>query len=246
MQISITPSLTQAEKDLKALAQKVLPAALIGAINDQAFATREAIHNEMGRVFDKPTPYTLRSNVVEKATAGRPEAWVGLRKDGGFRQALAHEYSGGSRRFKKIEGKFRSLGLVPDGYIVVASKYLDVDGYGNVSPALYRKIANQDWRGRVGSQAYFTSTKKSRRGKARYQSTYIQMPPKNRSGHVPGIYQRIDNAEGGGTLRPILLFVRPGSYERAIKLEDIATRVNANRKQYLANAMAYRIARALA
>ena len=208
-------------------AQKQAAYALVQTINDLAFKVREETHLEMGSTFDRPKPnFTLRSIVVEKATKAKPWAWVGLRKDGGFRKSLSAHFTGGPRRFKKFEGWLRSLGAIKPGDIAVPTDNARFDQYGNQTLGEIKAIMGASWRtDRVTKGLAATVTKG--RGKRAASIGYFIIPSSNMKGLEPGVYRRIRVGKGTD-VQMVVAFVRPGDYDRVIRLEEIAARAGVN------------------
>lgn len=220
MKIQITHNSKAVKDFFSGVVNRQMPFAMQQTINSLAFKIREETINEMQTEFDRPKPnFTLRSIEVEKATNKQaPEAWVGLRKKGGFRRALAHELIGGSRAWKKVEGAFTKLGVLPEGMQMVPSRALNLDIYGNIPLGLLRRLLKEPWREKIqqNNRARF-STGSKQRGKNK-GSGYFVVHPGDRTKLSPGIWLR----DSAGGIQPVIMFVRKGKYRRAIDLEDIA------------------------
>lgn len=225
MKIEISANISQGSQYFRGL-QKQITYAAIQTANELAFKVREATHDEMQSVFDRPKPnFTLRSMVVEKANRMKPYAWVGLRKDGGFRRSLSAHFTGGNRHFKKFEGWLRSIGALPPGMIALPSDNVSLDQYGNVPLRTIRAIMGGNWVTKIASGAMVTGAKK-RRTKGVASLGYFVIPQSAEArGLSPGIYERV---RVGGATSARLMFVfgnRRDGYQRVIKLEEIANRV---------------------
>jgi hypothetical protein len=94
------------------------------ALTTSAFAVNDRLKKEMSGTFaGGATGYTLRSFKVIKADKATLTAEVNLRTDapdGGtkYAKALAHLFTGGARKYKKIEGWLHGRGLMPAGLVV--------------------------------------------------------------------------------------------------------------------------------
>jgi hypothetical protein len=241
MKIEITADSKGVQSYFEGVAKRQMPFALMRTINDLAFKVREDVHQAMGGVFDRPKPnFTLRSIVVEKATKGNPSAWVGLRKDGGFRQSLSHHFMGGGRRFKKFEGWLRAMNVISTGIIAVATDNARKDAYGNQALSEIRAIMSASWRMDRVSKG-FSATITRGRGKRAAAIGYFMIPTRNQKGLEPGVYRRI-RAGKGTAVQMVVAFVKPGQYDRVIQLEEIAARagvnVSATFAKHLSNAIA--------
>jgi len=214
------------------IAQRQLPYAMQQTLTSLAFKIRTDTHDEMRSLFDRPTPnFALRSIVVEKATKAQPWAWVGLRKDGGFRKALAHEMSGGTREWKKMEGALLKLGM-PRGLTAVPGEAAPLNSYGNMTAAYVKAMLN----------GLMTGVSKKRRGSGGVIVGFFMVLPGNKSRLHPGVWER---HKDGRTyrVRPILMFVRSARYRKLIDLQRIGNETLArDGREILANQIARAIA----
>ncbi len=214
------------------IAQRQLPYAMRQTLTSLAFKIRTDTHDEMRSLFDRPTPnFALRSIVVEKATKAQPWAWVGLRKDGGFRKALAHEMSGGTREWKKMEGALLKLGM-PRGLTAVPGEAAPLNSYGNMSAAYVKAMLN----------GLMTGVSKKKRGSGGVIVGFFMVLPGNKSRLHPGVWER---HKDGRTyrVRPILMFVRSARYRKLIDLQRIGNETLArDGREILANQIARAIA----
>lgn len=233
MKIDIAISGKQTSAAMKA-AQKQATYAAIQTINSIAFSVRSATHEVMADVFDRPKPnFTLRSMVVEKATKLKPWAWVGLRKDGGFRQSLSAHFIGGRRRFKGFEGWLRSLGVIRPGYIAVPTDNARLDSYGNQALSEIKAIMSASWRTDRATKGLAATVTKGK-GKRAASIGYFMIPSNNMRGLSPGVYRRIRVGKGTD-VQLVVAFVKPGEYDRTIKLEEIAQAAGAGAGTIFAN-----------
>lgn len=219
MKIEITHNSPEVRDFFKRVVDRQMPFAMQQTINSLAFKIRQDTISDMQTVFDRPKPnFTLRSMEVEKATSKQaPEAWVGVRKQGGFRRALAHELMGGSRDWKKVEGAFFKMGVLPGGMQMVPSRSLSLDNYGNIPLGLLRRLLKEPWREKIqqNNRARF-STGSKQRGKNK-GSGYFVVQPGDKTKLTPGIWLR----DSTGGIEPIIMFVRTGRYRRVIDLANI-------------------------
>jgi hypothetical protein len=224
MKIEITSNIGPSSRYFKSLTKQIEYAGIQTA-NQLAFAVRQEAHSDMARIFDRPKPnFTLRSMVVEKATRMKPYAWVGLRKDGGFRRSLSAHFTGGDRRFKKFEGWLRAIKALPDGMIALPSSNMPLDQYGNIPVGTIRKIMNAGWSSKLGSGALVAAGAK-RRTKRVASLGYFVVPYSDKAkGLTPGVYERLRIGKST-SVKIAIIFGKKGQYDRVIKLEEIAARV---------------------
>lgn len=207
------------------------------ALTRTAVKVRDAEVAEMRDVFDRPTPFTLRSIFTAKATPNNLVATVGIASDsGGFRPAtswLRWQVYGGLRTQTGVERLLVSAGAMRADDRAVPGKAARLDAYGNISSGLIGQILSQlridssTGSTRKLTQFAFEDTKKQRRlkqnkirrayGKAGGQFVAF---PQGRGKLLPGIYQAEGRDFGAklgygrnGKLRPILIFVSKAEYE---------------------------------
>ena len=235
MTITITTNTRAVSTWLQSIVTRQLPFALTQTVNSLAFKVREDAHAEMRSVFDRPTPFALRSMEVIKARSKSQSAWVGLNLDDRFHRALAHQFTGGDRRWKRMEGALLAKGLMLPGMIAVPPRNPrpeDVNAYGNIKPS--RVVQLISYFGAFGEQGYranMTDSRKSqlakrKRSKQGYVTIggveYILSRGKGRNNNLPaGIWAK--TGTHGVVIKPVLLFVRKGTYQRRIDLHRIGT-----------------------
>lgn len=222
-----------------------LKEATADALNDTAFMLRREMQAEMGRVFDRPTPYILRSVQVKKATALTMRAEVGPEYMGGKgvdpAKVLAAEVAGGRRRDKRSEVALRRVGILPPGYVTtIPEKPLpgSDDGRGNLrGPFITQLLSYFAAFGEQGYRANMTQKRKDKlanvgRTANGYKTIngvqYFVSPVgmrgvsdmKNRARHLaPGIWAR--SGTHGSNVRPVLMFVRLPTYAVKLSMEKI-------------------------
>lgn len=104
---------------------------------------RDAENKAMQAAFDRPTPYTLRALQVVPATKHRLQAELRFKEGFGGTPGwkyLGPEVQGGPRRYKGFERALQRAGLLKGGEMVVPSKRIARDGYGNVPGGIYTRI----------------------------------------------------------------------------------------------------------
>jgi len=152
MQIDIRWDVEKLRRDISA-DRKQVPYATSRAINSVLKYASSAVTAEMQRVLDRPTPWTLNSYRVLKAT--RKDDLVGIvgfknvdykGGPGGVKRNEAGVYlqplmSGTARQPKGLERLMRSRGILYQNEFLVPSKFQKLDSYGNVSRGVMQKIA---------------------------------------------------------------------------------------------------------
>lgn len=136
MKGSVSSNIAQVRRDLvNDLKQERY--AVVVALNGTAFAIRDKIVEVMRRVFDRPTPYVLKSVLVRKATRENLAVEVYIDFYGGGKavapeKILLAEVFGGQRRNKRAELALQRAGLMLPGMVMVPAAAAPTDGYGNV------------------------------------------------------------------------------------------------------------------
>ncbi len=262
---SVQHNLDALARQLDDKARRQLPFATAKALTRTAYDIRAETLREMGAKFDRPTPYTLRSMQVEIATKGYPVATVGLRidtpgKGTPWNKALAHQFTGGGRAWKRFEQALFRAGVLPKGMAAVPGGGAPLDAYGNLQRGLitqllayfsafgeqgYRanmtdrrraKLANQGLSAqgfkRINGVVYFIS-----RGKG-WQLGARRGWVNGREQHLPpGIWAK--TGTHGADLKPVILFVRRPVYQPRIDLRRIGARVIGQRfERHLREALA--------
>lgn len=196
------------------------------ALNTTAFAINDRLKKDMASTFKGgATAYSLRAFKVIKADKATLTAEVNLRTDtpdGGnqYAKALGHLFTGGQRKYKKLEGWLRGRGLLPNGLTVAPGAGMPLDGYGNM-----RRSTLTEMLGVVGSQRpNLRVYRRTGAGKAQKSTGYFVALPGNRAHKHPGIYKRIETGSKS-TIMPMVLYVDPASYRKFIDLEKLGREV---------------------
>jgi hypothetical protein len=192
-------------------------------LNRTAAVVLKDEQQEMRRVFDRPTDYTLNSLMIEYAARDRLVARVRF-KDGIGNQTRSPErwvgigVRGGGRPMKASEGRLSREVLGGQQNYLVPTKFAPLDGYGNVNRGALIKILSSL---RALGDASKSATRRSRgrRRKEEYFAVYRARP-----GLKPGIYQRMKTAFGRGVI-PIFFFAKSQpKYSRRFDFDATAQR----------------------
>lgn len=192
------------------------------------------------------TAYSQRAFRIVFATREKLEARVELRTDAPSKgtpwdKALAHLFTGGTRAFKKMEGAFRRIGVLPDGFMVVPGDACPLDSFGNPPVAFIRMLLSylQAAELTLGYKANMTQKKREKmaeigRSERGYKSingvvyfvsrgpgVYFNAGRNHKRQHLPaGVWEK--SGIHGAEVRPVFLFVRAGTWGRMIDLKRIA------------------------
>lgn len=196
------------------------------ALNTTAYAISDRLKKDMAATFKGgATAYTLRAFKVIKADRATLTAEVNLRTDtpdGGtqYAKALAHLFTGGQRKYKKLEGWLRGRRLLPAGLTIAPGAGMPLDGYGNM-----RRGALTEMLGVIGTQrANLRVYRRTGAGKAQKAVGYFVILPGDKSKKHPGIYKRIETG-ATSTITPMVLYVDPKSYRKFIDLDKLGREV---------------------
>lgn len=234
--------------------------AYANAINDAAFQARKAMQAELRSNFDRVTPFVASAPKVFKATADdltasiRPtldtrKVWSNSGKVGVDPQdVLQAQEFGGRRRDKRSEVVLRRAGILHAGWqtAIPRTPYPGSDdGRGNLRGAfLVQLLSYLQTFGEQGYKANMTAKRKAgvQRGTAkqagrRYFVSYGRWRDGRSSHLAPGIWAA--SGTGGVDVRPVLMFVRPGTYRPRISMERIAS--TADLQGYLDRRVRFRI-----
>lgn len=119
--------------------------ALADAINHTGYQARKALHTEMASVFDRPTPWTLKSVQLLEAKPQKLQAslWINdypVTKDLAPDKWLKAQVFGGPRSSKGLDVLLRAKGILPAGMFAFPAIGARLDRYGNLSPGHIAQI----------------------------------------------------------------------------------------------------------
>jgi hypothetical protein len=232
--------------------------AMAKTLTQIATLSKDEVRNEMGRVFDRPTPFTLSSLFVKPAKRDALVATMGVKDQAAGKSTrapsafLKEHFFGGRRTYKKMEGAFRRAGMLKDDQMIVPGGGAQLDAFGNVSRGLIVQLIS--YFGAFGEQGYkanATAASKKRRAKFgkvvdRQDSTkkyktirgvvYFYSPGpgmvNGKMQHLPaGIWQK--KGLHGVDISPVLLFVKPAGYSQKIDIQAITQKVHSNQLEKL-------------
>jgi hypothetical protein len=184
---------------LRDLTDTQIPKAIAVALNRTAWDVRQAQIAEVPQAFDAPTPFIAKGIFYTKATAARQYAVAGweTKRD----PIITPHVEGGARSLKKSEIALRARGIMDGGLWMVPGPAAPKDRYGNLTRGfiqeLFHRINDLATSGRSGT--WFVGGK--------------------RLGASPGIWRK-----KGGTIEPLLFFVRQPQYQKRYDFSGIAER----------------------
>ena len=252
LQLTIrTENLDKVREALARLSGPQARQAYANAINDTAFKVRGEMQKELRSRFDRVTPFIANAPKVFKATPDKLTASIAptldsrnLPSTGGKvgvdpQQVLQAQEFGGSRRDKKSEVALRRAGILLPGWqtAIPRDPYPGSDdGRGNLRGAFITQLLS--YLQAFGEQGYKSNMGDKRKRNMRnqqgignistrkvYKTTlgvrYFVSYGRSRGHHLaPGIWAASGTHDA--QLRPVLMFVRPGTYRPLISMERIA------------------------
>lgn len=234
---------SQVVRGLDRLQREQIPFAMALALTQTAKDVQAAEQKEMRDVFDRPTPYTLRSLFLRPATKQRLEAQVFFKDESGTTgkgtpatKYLLPQVFGGLRNQKRFERALQRSAKLPPGHdqeiYAVPGEGARLDSFGNLSRGqivqilsdlrLLEQVAgakqNRLTRAEVAARRA-GGDKRVRYKRAKY---FIGAPG---DGRLPlGVWEYIRSAFGRG-IRPVLIFVSRPQYEPRFDFFDVGRRV---------------------
>jgi hypothetical protein len=202
-----------------------LPYVMAVSLTKTAQAAKADLRQEMVRVFDRPTPYTLNSLYIQPATKQRLMSRVYIKDEAGkgnpATKFILPEVEGGKRSLKGFEVALQRRGVLPAGMYCVPGAGVKLDRYGNIPGSTIVQILSYF---KAFSEVGFTAniTAKGKAKKLKKGTAYFAITKEG--GHLaPGIYHRASSA-WGAPIKPIIMFVRQPGYRTRFRFYDVGQR----------------------
>lgn len=202
------------------------PYVMARTISRTAVKVKAAEVDEMRRVFDRPTPYTLSGVYVKTASKSDLTArvWLKDKSQAGKGTAavdfLWPQVHGGDRQLKRFELALQYAGYLPRGWYCVPGGAAKKDRYGNMEKSQIVQILSY-FQAMHDERAWMTEKRKMKLAKGTKTTrgyAYFFMPPGK---HLhPGIYQRTSFAWGSSP-KPVLIFVKRTRYEKRYDFHQV-------------------------
>lgn len=208
--------------------QKQVRFAAAVTLTKVAQVAREDQYEQMRRVFDRPTRFTLNSLFLKRATPNDLEAVVYLKDTNGPNgHYLLPQIRGGSRVPKPFELALQRSGVLPNGYVAVPASGARIDAYGNMERGQIIQVLSflQSF-AEQGYAANATPEKRKRlaRGSKKRQGFAYFVSGREKGKRLPlGIWQRTHFGMGTA-IRPVLLFYRRVHYRAVYEFAQGAHR----------------------
>ncbi|RYF60529.1 MAG: hypothetical protein EOO27_05535 [Comamonadaceae bacterium] len=261
----------EVEAQLRKLSGTAMKQAQADALNDTGHQARRMLIKELKSEFDNPTPFIYRSPKFVPATPDRLSIAVlptvdarNLPSKGGKvgvdpQHVLQAQAFGGRRADKRSEVALRRAGFLPAGMqtALPTDPYLGSDdGRGNIRGAFITQVLS--YLQASGEQGYRQNMKDKARAKIEDRTTFSHIKTRKELktirgrvyfvskgptfGHSlpPGIWAK--SGTHGVEVKPVLMFVRRGTYEQRIDLDRVVER--ADLQGYLDKRVRFRIRKA--
>lgn len=198
------------------------PFAVSLAMNKTAQVVRKAEQDEMRGVFDRPTPYTLRSVYIAPSSKRKLEASVWLKgyERDGFKTThfIGPQVFGGPRRDRRSEHLLRSRGLLRSDEFLVPGVRAKRDAYGNLSRGpLQRALSNLGVQNDPYQNTTAASAKRNKRRKRPRSEFFVRD-----IGGVKAVWEQPRK----GTISPYLLVVKSPRYKKRLDFQGVAMRTH--------------------
>lgn len=211
------------------------PVAVAKALTFTAERVRDRLVDEMKTVFDRPTPFTLKSLYLKTATATDLTAAVFMKdkKSGATCGAIARDWLGpeifgGYRKRKRFEKALLFHGVMNTrAAYTMPGANAEIDKYGGMSRSQINRMLSyfQAAERTAGVTRNTSAKKKAALAKGTRSSlgiTYFAV--KSMRGHLhPGIYSKV-----AGRIRPVMVFVKKPTYRSVFDFDEIGE-VTANK-----------------
>lgn len=251
IKLSVKHDFDRLAREMKAKGREVEIAAQ-RALLKTARLVKDAEVAEMGRVFDRPTRWTLNSfNVVLDRSAMSARVQV---KDGYWHRAdnyLNTQITGGGRKLKAFELALQRRGVLPAGWHVVPGEKATLDAYGNMSVGQIKQLLSwfdsaEPYAGSTQNMGQKGRDKRRKGTRTKRGFEYFAAMPGSRTGRrswrdgrrqnlEPGIYKRTffaftgPRGVGASAIEPIVIFVRDAKYRARFDFYGVGRRtVEAN------------------
>lgn len=256
------------EAQLAKLSGPQARAAYAKALNDAGFQVRRAMQKELSSSFDRVSPFIRNAPKVFMASADKLSVAVAptLHTERAYQrggkvgvdpqQVLQAQEFGGRRADKRSEVALRRAGILPSGFqtAIPADPYPGSDdGRGNLRGAFVAQLISYlQASSEQGYRANMTQKRKDKlrnqqgigdiKAKKVYKTTlgvrYFVSLGRQRGQHLPaGVWA------ASGThdvqIKPVLMFVRRGTYQPRISMERIAQQVGL--QDYLDRRVRFRV-----
>ncbi len=214
MHLNVRMDLSGITKKFDALGRDQVPYAAAQAINAVTWAVKsKSGPAEMGKVFDSPTPWTLKSLRTTRADKRNVLGTVGWSDQTSAGRQLVQEITGGTRARKALEKFLSGMGLISASEMVVPGMGVPRDAYGNIARSKIQQIVAELSAGPAPSRRPRGKRLGDRQGRI-----FWSFGPGVGRQHLPrGAWQVIDER----TVKPLLRVVSSANYKSRFDLARV-------------------------
>jgi hypothetical protein len=235
LNISRTGSVADAIASLRDVPARVLPYAAATALTRTASAIAKTdLPDEMRKVFDRPTRYTLNALRIQPANKNSLVASIWVKDDAPNNGTRPEDYllpnvEGGGRKEKRFERAMRYAGLLPSGWRAMPGQGAQLDGNGNMKRGEMQRILTAT---RTAFDPFQRKTNSKRSKKNAKNAPYFGVSPFTgviqggerfvlRPSRIqPGVYRRV-----GQGIKPVLIFTkRQPTYRHRLDFAGVTQR----------------------
>jgi hypothetical protein len=259
------------EDVLRKLSGKEAAKAYADALNDTGHQARRVLSKELRNEFDRPTPFIYNSPKFVPATPEKLSIAVlptidarNLPSKGGKvgvdpQHVLQAQAFGGRRADKRSEVALRRAGILPQGMqtAIPSDPYPGSDdGRGNIKGPFMAQLLS--YLQASGEQGYRQNMKAKAKAKLEDRTTFSHIKTRKELKTIRGRAYFVSKGPAfghrlpagiwaksgthGADVKPVLMFVRRGSYEKRIDLDRVVER--ADLQSYLDRRVRYRLRKA--
>lgn len=229
-------------KTLSKINSDIMPDVIADSLNRMANKVRSEIKDEMARVFDRPTRYTLNSMYVKPAKKGMDRIF----SETGFidysskgtpaAKYIKPEVEGGKRNLKGFELRLKAVGILPGGYYTAPGNGAKLNQYGNISPGTIQQILSY-----FSAQRDHNQNTKRGTGRRQQRNRFVVLNEEN--GKAGGIWK----TGAGNNMVCIMNFIKQPSYKAVLDINKIKDQAfNNNMARYTRDSFSKEIKRAQA
>jgi len=210
------------------------------ALNQCAKEVKKELSDELKKVFNNPTPATLKSIIFfKRATKTDLTARIKIKdfigKGNNPTQWLEAQIDGGSRAHKRSENQLKNKGILPPGMYMIPAAGVPKNQHGNVPASTYVKIISYlKGFSEMGYDANITERSRKRKKSSGMWELFV-IKRFGQSHLKPGIYQRTSTG-----VKPLFIFVGKVTYRRRFDFYGVAEKTfKANWPKKLREAIDY-------
>lgn len=223
IEISIRTQTSAFERALLAVSRELREEATKRVVGRSGALVRRRIMDEMPKLFDKPTPWTVNS-VRYAASGSQAVLFIAYDTSKGIsaEKYLAAEVRGGARKNKRSEQALELRGLLPAGMQVAPGRGDELDRFGNLRGGLVvQALAGIGAMRETGYAANATAKSRDRwrkKGLAHRRTGTPFFVGKSAESGTAGVYQIM----GRHRIRAVMHFIPKPMYRDRLPFETIA------------------------